>query len=1439
GDYTTFNSAATALASGISGPVVFKVANGTYNEQLTIGQIAGVSSTNTITFQSASGDSTDVIIQYAAISSSNNWVVKLDNAEYITFKNLSIKAIGTSYAYVVHLTNGSENNVFESTIIESIQSTSSNARAVVLYSGALNQYNTFKNNLIKNGYYGIYCYGAGSSSLAQANIFEGNEIKDFYYYGTYFYYQDLLQFNGNIVDNRIGSGSVYGTRFLYCDNIHVIGNKINIHGTSTHYGMYIYYADATAANPGLIANNFISLTGTGTSSWYGMYVYYSTYINVYHNSINLIGGSTTSRCLYQYSGNNQNYKNNIFSNLGNGYAAYFNTPTAIISSDYNDYYTTSTNFVYWGSNKTNIAALQLASGKDANSLSVDPTFNSATDLHTSNAFINNAGTPIAGITNDIDGDTRHSTTPDIGADEYGQSSFTTMSGIYTIGQAGNPDYPSFNAAVSDLVSKGIHGPVIFNINAGTYVERVTIPAIIGASAANTISFQSASGDSTDVVLQFQSPNLNDNYTIFLNGADYIHIKSITIKALDASAAKVICFENGANYNVISNNVIQSFPMTSSLGHGFCIYMYGSYGGNDLNNNNEFLHNKIQYGHIGIRSTKTYSTQPFQTGNTFIGNQIIDFMSYAFFFDSEDGFVIKDNLIESDDSQASKSGIYGNHIGADFIIAKNRFIFNDALNGNAAIYFYNANATLSSNAVISNNFISINSSGNTFSRGIDFRSSTYIKVYHNSVNIYGTSSNSTPIMSDYCQNLISKNNSFANFSPNGRVLKRRASTAYYEADYNNYFKPSGFGFMIVNANQHCWSLADYQTLYGQEAHSISVDPNYISTTDLHTSSQALNNAGIYIGIMEDFDGESRNTISPDIGADEFTPITTCAQPTSQIEINITNTTADLNWTEIGTSSEWDIEFGTNGFNLGTGTLVNSITSKPYPLIGLASGSSYDWYVRARCGNNSSIWTGPKTFTTTSLCSPLSGNYSIGGTSPDFADFASAYATLQLCGISGPVVFNAANGTYPEHLTISQIVGVSANNTISFQSASGDSTDVIIQYAANSTSNNWVIKLDGAEYISFKNLTIKATGTSYAYGVHMTNGAEHNSIENCIVKSMSTSSSYGRPIVMYSGSVNQYNTIKNNVIQGGYYGLYIYGVNSSNFAKNNIIEGNDISGFRYYGMMLYYQESVQVIGNYIHDGIYSYEYGIYTYYTNNDFRIEKNKIILSPSSYGYGLRVYYANYYNTNNNTLAGIVANNFISISSGTGTNFGLYAYRSNKVNYYYNSVNISGGNTSSRALYYYYSTDVNLANNIFSNTAGGYAAYFSNPAGISTLDYNNYYTTGPTLAYWSGNRSNLTALQTVSGKDANSLSVDPTFNSATDLHTSNPFLNNAGTPIAVITDDIDGETRSTTSPDIGADEFDIINNTLITVLTKNITVNLDASGNTSILPADVDNGTNG
>ena len=105
-------------------------------------------------------------------------------------------------------------------------------------------------------------------------------------------------------------------------------------------------------------------------------------------------------------------------------ALYVGTSTGQYSSNHNDLYVPTRTGSHVASvfftNYTTLSAWQ-ATGQDLQSVSAMPTFRTP-DLHIDSSAaspISNGGTPIAGITTDIDGQTRHAATPDIGADEFG------------------------------------------------------------------------------------------------------------------------------------------------------------------------------------------------------------------------------------------------------------------------------------------------------------------------------------------------------------------------------------------------------------------------------------------------------------------------------------------------------------------------------------------------------------------------------------------------------------------------------------------------------------------------------------------------------------------------------------------------------------------------------------------------------------------------------------------------------------------------------------------------------------------------------------------------------------------------------------------------------------------------------------------------------------
>ena len=87
------------------------------------------------------------------------------------------------------------------------------------------------------------------------------------------------------------------------------------------------------------------------------------------------------------------------------------------------------------------------------------------------------------------------------------------------------------------------------------------------------------------------------------------------------------------------------------------------------------------------------------------------------------------------------------------------------------------------------------------------------------------------------------------------------------------------------------------------------------------------------------------------------------PTNLSTTGVTNTSATFSWTESGSATMWDIEYGPPGFTpgIGAGIVLGSVTN-PYTRIGLFPGTPYDWYVRSQYGIFATGWSLPASFTT---------------------------------------------------------------------------------------------------------------------------------------------------------------------------------------------------------------------------------------------------------------------------------------------------------------------------------------------------------------------------------------------------------------------------------------------------------------------------------------------
>lgn len=424
---------------GISGAVVFEVATGSYTEQLSLSEVSGASGTNTITFRSATGINTDVTLSFASSTSFGdpNYVVQYNGCDHVTFQNMTIARTGTStYGRVINVSGDASYNTFEGNIItgNTGSATSLSNQSVIVSDDANtgNVFNTISDNTISGGNAGIYWQG--TSTLTESDLTISGNTFQCYRYGMYLRYVDDVTITGNTITNQssFNSASTQGIYAFGLDGMLTITyNNIALKSGTNVYGMELLSCIGDGSNIGLVANNMVSVgssssesssgAGDGTGTTEGIYMNATTYKNFYYNSwLSTSTNPTTGRAFYLNgpSGANIALRNNIFAQNGGGFAFYNSITSAISTTDYNDFYSPGGLFAYWGGSVSDLAALQAASGQDANSAEVDPGFVSNTDLHVSAGSGIDGLATVLSITDDIDGDARDGSTPDIGADEY-------------------------------------------------------------------------------------------------------------------------------------------------------------------------------------------------------------------------------------------------------------------------------------------------------------------------------------------------------------------------------------------------------------------------------------------------------------------------------------------------------------------------------------------------------------------------------------------------------------------------------------------------------------------------------------------------------------------------------------------------------------------------------------------------------------------------------------------------------------------------------------------------------------------------------------------------------------------------------------------------------------------------------------------------------------
>lgn len=431
----------------------------------------------------------DLTIKTTTNPGTGNTEIRISHAIDIIFDNCAVIAETNSYGFYIESTTS---NLF------------------------------FNNCHISGGVYGFYFHLGGPHMDAEIpghckienSSFENIKTAIYKIGRNYHLNYDSLVIRKNIFKNC--STAVFIDGYHHTKNVFIDNNIMDsIHKTGIELYTYISHCYITnntinslsnspaivikSCDSILIANNMISLKQVlENTANYAISTSYSRAVKVYNNSI--IGGIIVS-------GGDASLINNSFYSKS--------TLLMYIASDY---YTGSNNnfyredrgiIIYYKSSYSDINQVYSATGSEKNSLSVNPEYVSESDLHTNSGYLVGRGKPLAEIPLDIDGEHRHLSTPDIGADET-ETLFIDTSPYILGGFFGE-------SSVDSISISGVHLNSIYAGSISLYRKRDS--SLVQDLLADSRSIQLA--DSVLVVALSNPLDYNEEYFILFDSDVFI------------------------------------------------------------------------------------------------------------------------------------------------------------------------------------------------------------------------------------------------------------------------------------------------------------------------------------------------------------------------------------------------------------------------------------------------------------------------------------------------------------------------------------------------------------------------------------------------------------------------------------------------------------------------------------------------------------------------------------------------------------------------------------------------------------------------------------------------------------------------------------------------------------------------------------------------------
>ena len=430
------------------------------------------------------------------------------------------------------------------------------------------------------------------------------------------------------------------------------------------------------------------------------------------------------------------------------------------------------------------------------------------------------------------------------------------------------------------------------------------------------------------------------------------------------------------------------------------------------------------------------------------------------------------------------------------------------------------------------------------------------------------------------------------------------------DGTNTFPTIG-GYKTFVAPRDTASFAElppFLSTSGASANFLHISP--LTATQLESGGSPVS------GISDDFDGQTRNAGTPDVGADEFAGILADLSAPTITYTNLSNTGQTTNRTLTATitdatgvasganspriyyrrviSGTPQANYVSNACTMTSGTAMNGVYSCviDYTIgtIGTpATGDAVQYFVVAQdtvnppnLGSNPAGATGadvnnltafPTTPNSYSILNTYTGSYSVGTdqTITSLTNAGGLFERINNGTVSGNVIVNLTTDLTAE-------TGAVALNQTNEEGAGGYTITIQSASAAVRTisggSTTALINFNGADRVTFNGaangtfgLIVRNTSATTGAVFQWTNDASNNAINNCVIEGGNTSTSSAL-ILFGAGTTtgNDNNTVSNSVVRertdiAGVPANLIASLNGSTTAtnSNNVINANQLTNF----------------------------------------------------------------------------------------------------------------------------------------------------------------------------------------------------------------------------------------------------------------------------------------